>query len=175
LKWKIIIISFSLFLCQSSYSLDVYKTGIDLSSSLGDTYCQNLIKNNTSDWRMPSINEILELIDQGVILETTHCSNTIKPHTSLIFYKCLNQDGRLIIEYDSTPHELMCVRGESNFSETASVDNCPAASFSMSGGILHIPLLNVPNLLGKIEKYNVNLKLISDDLMFEFLNATKVE
>ena len=44
----------------------------------------------------------------------------------------------------------------------------------MSGGILTIPLLNVPNMLGDIEKYHVRLKMVSDDLKFEFLDAVKI-
>ncbi len=159
---------------QTSFALDVFKTGVPLSSNLGDMYCQNIVHDGTADWRMPALEDLLQLLSEGVVFEKTHCSNTTRQST-LTFYKCLTYAGVLTERLDSQAEELICIRGESEFSALPSLEECPTASFSMSQGILHIPLLNVPDLLGNIEKYDVHLKMTSDDLIFEFLRATKLE
>ena len=111
---------------------------------------------------------------EGVEFETTHCSNSTRI-SSFTLYKCLTPRGELTERFSSHPEQLMCIRGESEFSALPLIAECPAAAFSMSEGILHIPLVNVPNLLGDIVKYDVHLKMVSDDLVFEFLRATKLE
>ncbi len=91
------------------------------------------------------------------------------------YNKCLDQNGILSHRSPSQAYELLCVRGESNFSAIPSTEQCPTASFSMSEGILHIPLIEVPNLVGEVDTYDVRMKIISDDLKFELLDATKLE
>ncbi len=160
---------------QLAYSLDLFQTNIKLSSRLGDTYCQNIVHNDKFDWRMPSFSDLLELLSQGVVFETSYCSNTTKVTSSgLITHKCLGSTGKLYELSEDSSFDLICVRGESTFTENPSVQSCPTATFSMSSGILTIPLLNVPNMLGDIEKYHVRLKMVSDDLKFEFLDAVKI-
>ena len=174
LKMKFIVIFMLYCSSQLAFALDVFKTGISLSNSLGDMYCQNIVHNEKSDWRMPSLPDLLELLSEGVELEATYCSNSTRV-SSITLYKCITSRGELTERLTSQAENLMCIRGKSEFSALPAIEECPTAAFSMTEGILHIPLVNVPNLLGDIEKYDVHLKLVSDDLLFEFLRATKLE
>ncbi|NOQ65232.1 MAG: hypothetical protein GQ582_12035 [Methyloprofundus sp.] len=160
---------------QSALSLETFKTNISLSNGLGDMYCQNIVHNDKSDWRMPSLPDLLQLLSEGEQFETTYCSNTLRIGPYSKYNKCIDYSGQLTESSSSRTNQLICIRGESEFSATPSLESCPTASFSMSEGILHIPLLNVPDLLGNIEKYDVHLKMTSDDLVFEFLRATKLD
>ena len=85
---------------QTSFALDVFKTGVPLSSSLGDMYCQNIVHDGTADWRMPALEDLLQLLSEGVVFEKTHCSNT-KRESSFTFYKCLTYTGVLAERLES--------------------------------------------------------------------------
>ncbi len=177
LTLKIKFIAIFILYCSSqlTFALDVFKTGVPLSSSLGDMYCQNIVHNEKSDWRMPALPDLLELLSKGIEFETTYCSNSTRTSSVFTYHQCITLRGELIEMSASRAEKLMCIRGTSEFSALPALEDCPTASFSMSEGILHIPLVNVPNLLGDIEKYDVHLKLVSDDLLFEFFRATKLE
>ena len=45
LKMKFIVIFMLYCSSQLAFALDVFKTGISLSNSLGDRYCQNIVHN----------------------------------------------------------------------------------------------------------------------------------
>lgn len=173
IKW--IILSFIIAFCHPSYALEVYKTGKSLSSSLGETFCQNVSHNGKTDWRMPSINDLLELIDQGIEFESTHCSNSIITSTYSIRHQCLTHNGQLAEYSASQSFKILCTRGTSQFTTAPLDKDCPDASFSISEGVLHIPLVTVPDLIGNIDRYDVRLKITSDDFDFELMDASRIE
>mgnify|MGYP000297038022 CR=1 FL=1 len=171
LKRKMILIGMVYFVSHNVFALETFRTGVKLSNNYGDMYCQNIVHNEKSDWRMPSMADMLQLLSEGEDFETTYCSNTIEP-SIINYYKCINSDGTISQRSPTQSFELMCVRGKSDFSQTPSIESCPTAAYSMSEGILHIPLVNVPDMLGNIVKYDVHLKMISDDATFQLLRAT---
>ena len=109
LKTKIIAIVVLYCSSQLVFALDVFKTGVPLSISLGDMYCQNIVHNEKNDWRMPALPDLLELLSDGVEFETTHCSNTTRI-SSLTLYKCITPRGELTERLSSQAEGLMCIK-----------------------------------------------------------------
>lgn len=173
MKTKLAVVLISCCLSSSAFALDVFKTNIKLSNNEGDMYCQNIVRNEQADWRMPSFQDILQLLSEGVTIDTTRCSNTKDAVAG--YHKCIYATGVVTYSRPSQAFQLMCIRGASEFSKTPTLEDCPSASFSMSEGILHIPLVNVPNMLGDIVKYDVHLEMVSDDATFKLLRATQLE